>query len=162
MKKKELYTVDAPWKVYSMGWSNKKDDAQNLRFACGSFMENIVNEVNIVQYSEDQDEFVQIATFKHPYPPTNIEWIPDPISTHNDLLATASEYLRIWKVEQYPKNISGNTSNNSNGKDKCSVNRLCLLNSTKTEYPSPLTSADWNEVRFFCQLLIVHPLTICI
>ena len=36
--------------------------------------------------------------FAHPYPPTKIQFVPDPDGTRPDLLATAGDYLRIWRV----------------------------------------------------------------
>ncbi len=37
-------------------------------------------------------------TFKHPYPPTKIMFIPDKEGTRPDLLATTGDFLRIWQV----------------------------------------------------------------
>lgn len=138
MKKKEIYTYQAPWKVYGLGWSERKADDCKFRFACGSFREEYNNKVDIVQYSAEKDDFVRKGGFEHPYPTTKIQWIPDPESRHNDLLATAGDFLRIWRVEDDPE-----------GGDGCSVNRVCQLNSSKnSEYCAPLTSMDWNQVCF--------------
>ena len=37
-------------------------------------------------------------TFKHPYPPTKIMFIPDKEGSRPDLLATTGDFLRIWQV----------------------------------------------------------------
>uniref|UniRef100_A0A7S2RUB0 Uncharacterized protein n=1 Tax=Mucochytrium quahogii TaxID=96639 RepID=A0A7S2RUB0_9STRA len=133
-KKKEIYTYQAPWQVYGMGWSERLDDHYKFRFAIGSFREEYTNKVSIVQYDEEKDEFVRRGGFDHPYPTTKISWIPDPHSNKPDLLATSGDYLRIWKV------TPGATAEES------VVKNVCLLNNSKTsEYCAPLTSLDWNQ-----------------
>lgn len=37
-------------------------------------------------------------SFTHPFPPTHIEFIPDPCNSRPDLLATSGDKLRIWNV----------------------------------------------------------------
>ena len=45
--KKEIYTYTAPWPVYGMNWSTRKD--MPFRLAVGSFFEEYKNVVHIVQ-----------------------------------------------------------------------------------------------------------------
>jgi len=42
---KEIYSYVAPWPVYGMNWSCKKD---KLRLGFGSFLENYQNKVYII------------------------------------------------------------------------------------------------------------------
>lgn len=42
-KKKEIYTHEAPWRIYGMNWSNRKD--KPYRLALGSFIEEYNNKV---------------------------------------------------------------------------------------------------------------------
>mmetsp|Transcript_15511 Transcript_15511/g.27561 ORF Transcript_15511/g.27561 Transcript_15511/m.27561 type:complete len:331 (+) Transcript_15511:336-1328(+) len=128
-KKKEVYTYNAPWPVYGMGWSERKAEEFNFRFAIGSFREEYNNEVKIVVYNEAKDEFEQTCSFEHPYPTTGIKWIPDPESSKPDLVATAGDYLRLWKI---------------NGDNATQVS--LLNNSKSSEYCAPLTSLDWNQL----------------
>ena len=58
-KKREIYTYEAPWAVYGLGWSERTD----FRFACGSFQEEYTNKVDIIQYVESRDEFVRKGGF---------------------------------------------------------------------------------------------------
>ena len=42
-KRKEIYTYDAPWTIYGMGWSVRPD--HKFRLALGSFVEEYNNKV---------------------------------------------------------------------------------------------------------------------
>lgn len=42
-KRKEIYKYEAPWTVYSMNWSVRKD--KRFRLALGSFIEEYQNKV---------------------------------------------------------------------------------------------------------------------
>jgi len=133
--KREIYTYVAPWNVYGMGWSERTADQYKFRFALGSFVEEYTNKVDLVQYNEEKDEFVRVGGFDHPYPTTKIAWIPDPLSSHNDLIATSGDYLRLWQVET------------GGDDDKYTVKNVSLLNHTKSNNNcAPLTSLDWNQV----------------
>ncbi|UXI18481.1 hypothetical protein NH340_JMT04424 [Sarcoptes scabiei] len=127
-KRKEIYKYVAPWTIYSMSWSVRRD--KRFRLAIGSYIEEYNNKVQIVSLEEGgPSEFVAKATFDHPYPTTKIMWIPDIKSNLPDLLATSGDYLRIWRF------------NNDND-----VTMECLLNNNKnSDFCAPLTSFDWNE-----------------
>ena len=77
-KKKEIYKYLAPWTVYAMNWSVRKD--KRFRIAIGSFIEDYRNKVQIIQLDEDRGDFVMRSSFEHPYPPTKMMWIPDQVS----------------------------------------------------------------------------------
>lgn len=76
-KKKEIYKYLAPWTVYAMNWSVRKD--KKFRIAIGSFIEDYRNKVQIIQLDEDRGDFVLRAAFEHPYPPTKMMWVPDQV-----------------------------------------------------------------------------------
>jgi len=76
-KKKEIYKYLAPWTVYAMNWSVRKD--KRFRIAIGSFIEDYRNKVQIIQLDEDRGDFVMKSSFEHPYPPTKMMWIPDQV-----------------------------------------------------------------------------------
>jgi len=44
---KEIYSYTAPWSVYGMNWSSRKDQ---LRLGFGSFIENYENKVIFLCY----------------------------------------------------------------------------------------------------------------
>ena len=54
-RRKEIYTYQAPWLIYSMNWSVRVD--QKFRLAVGSFLEDYTNKIEIVQLNEDKGEF---------------------------------------------------------------------------------------------------------
>jgi len=125
-KKKEIYTYTAPWLIYGMNWSNRKD--KPFRLALGSFIEEYNNKVEIVQLNEETQAFETVGeAVNHPYPTTKIMWAPE--GTDKDLLATTGDYLRIWDVDE-----------------DGTIKQKCLLNNHReSEFCAPLTSFDWNE-----------------
>jgi len=145
LRKKEIYTYQAPWTIYGMNWTVRAD--QKFRLALGSFMEDYTNKVEIVQLNEETSEFQSKGSFNHPYPATKLMWVPDKVGTHSDLLATTGDYLRLWEV-------------GDNGiEQKCLLNNVSSLHefiknsqpiflfvkNKNSEFCAPLTSFDWNE-----------------
>lgn len=133
-KKKEIYTYEAPWTTYAMGWCRRPDG--RFRMAIGSYKEEYSNQVQIIQLKSEagNNVFKKQCEFEHPYPATKVMWAP---AKHNlgestDLLATTGDYLRLW-------------STSIDGLDN-KVEMKALLNNNKhTEYCAPLTSFDWND-----------------
>lgn len=102
-KKKEIFTYDAPWTVYTMAW--KRHPAGRFHLAIGSFMEEYINQVVLLRLDRDANDgdgdFVQLAKMDHPYPPTKIMFAPSaykPSKPDQDLLASSGDYLRLWEV----------------------------------------------------------------
>lgn len=148
-KKKEIYTHEAPWRIYGMNWSNRKD--KPYRLALGSFIEEYNNKVEIVQLNDETQAFERIGganesaadeaaarasgsakpgkpgIFNHPYPTTKIMWAPE--TQTQDLLATTGDYLRLWGVAE----------------DGTVEQKVLLNNHRESEFCAPLTSFDWNE-----------------
>jgi DDB1- and CUL4-associated factor 7 len=100
-KKKEIYTYEAPWTTYAMGWCRRPDG--RFRMAVGSYKEEYSNQVQIIQLQRDEagnGVFRHQCEFEHPYPATKVMWAP---AKHNlggttDLLATTGDYLRLWST----------------------------------------------------------------
>ena len=114
----KIYTYTSDEVIYSLGkriifyhlilaWSSRSD--QPFRLSIGSFSEKYLNQVEIVSFDENQNQLVKSAQFEHPYPPyifyvdsytsTKLMFIPDTDCQHEDLLASTSESLKIWKIE---------------------------------------------------------------
>lgn len=74
-------------------------------------------------------DFEKVSIFEHEYPPTKVMWIPDLEGTHNDLIATSGEFLRIYDIKDDSKNVKLKSK---------------LVNNKHSEYCAPLTSFDWN------------------
>lgn len=130
-RKKEIYTYEAPWLIYGMNWSNRRN--KPFRLALGSFIEEYNNSVEVVQLNEETQAFERVAggTFNHPYPTTKIMWSPESVAEQasGELLATTGDYLRLWE-----------TAEDGTIKNKCMLN-----NHRESEFCAPLTSFDWNE-----------------
>lgn len=127
-KRAEIYTYESSSNVYSLNWSNRKE--HRFRLAVGSFIEDYENRVEIITLDDETGKFSsnpKLGIF-HPYPPTKVMFVPDKESAHPDLMATTSDYLRLWHLTED------------------STQCVKLLNNNKNpELCSPLTSFDWNE-----------------
>lgn len=76
------------------------------------------------------ENIVKVCEFSQTYPATEIMWCPKPSVPQKgtDLLATGSDFLRLWEV-------SG---------DKV-TQRCTMMSKKKGDYCSPVTSIDWNK-----------------
>ena len=96
-RKKEIYTYEAPWLIYGMNWSNRRN--KPFRLALGSFIEEYNNSVEVVQLNEETQAFERVAggTFNHPYPTTKIMWSPESVAEQasGELLATTGPEQRF-------------------------------------------------------------------
>eukprot|EP01040_Poterioochromonas_malhamensis_P014375 gene14376-15905_t len=130
-KKKEIYNYEAPWTIYSMAWRRRPEG--KFQLAIGSFIEEYVNQIQIVQISKDETTGETSWSCDHPYPPTKILWAPPKYNLgsgkESDIFATSGDYLRIW-------NVNGDHSIQMKG---------VLNNNKHAEYCAPLTGFDWNE-----------------
>ncbi|XP_039132910.1 WD repeat-containing protein LWD1-like [Dioscorea cayenensis subsp. rotundata] len=127
-KRSEIYTYEAPWHIYSMNWSVRRD--KKYRLAIASLMEQYQNGVEIVQLDDATGDIRSDSalSFEHPYPPTKTMFVPDRDCVRPDLLATSADFLRLWSIHDDH------------------VELKALLNGNKnSEFCGPLTSFDWNE-----------------
>ncbi|KDD75065.1 hypothetical protein H632_c893p0, partial [Helicosporidium sp. ATCC 50920] len=100
------------------------------RLAVGSFVEDYNNKVEIITLDEQYEQFVQDPkyTVAHPYPATKLMFLPDKDTNMPDLLASSSDFLRLWRIT-----------------DDGIVLQKVLNNSKNSEFAEPLTSFDWND-----------------
>ncbi|GMR57154.1 hypothetical protein PMAYCL1PPCAC_27349, partial [Pristionchus mayeri] len=85
-------------------------------------------QISIVQLDEEAGSLVLRYSFFHPYPPTKVQWMPDPNAAHPDLIATSGDFIRLWRV----------------GQDN-SVPIVAMPNPNRNaEYCAPRTTFDWN------------------
>ncbi|KAI4375749.1 hypothetical protein MLD38_013577 [Melastoma candidum] len=136
-KRSEIYTYEAPWHIYAMNWSVRRD--KKYRLAIASLLDHFTNRVEIVQLDDSTGDILPDPnlSFDHPYPPTKVSFIPDKDSLKPDLLATSSDFLRVWRISD---------DVDSSSSSPAGVSLLSLLNSNKnSEFSGPLTSFDWNE-----------------
>lgn len=99
-KKKEIYTFEAGWTIYAMSWSHRANQKDKFTMALGSYIEEYVNEIQIVQLL-GPNHFESRLVFQHPYPPSKLMFAPPQWNPHsnNDLLATTGDYLRLWDID---------------------------------------------------------------
>ncbi|KAI3409154.1 WD_REPEATS_REGION domain-containing protein [Psidium guajava] len=100
-KRSEIYTYEAPWHIYAMNWSVRRD--KKYRLAIASLLDHptaITNRVEIVQLDDSTGEIRADPnlSFDHPHPATKTAFVPDKDCQRADLLATSSDFLRIWRV----------------------------------------------------------------
>jgi len=137
-KHAEIYTYASKDMVYGLAWSIRRD--KNFRLACGSFIEDYANRIEILSLDDERDETSQLQlahpslSFPHPFPATKVMFLPDVGTSRPDLLATSSDYLRIY-------NLSDTRDDGTSGVELKTV----LNNSKNSEFCAPLTSFDWNE-----------------
>ena len=74
-EKKQIYTYESDWTLYSINFSNKNE--KEFRLSLGSFIEDTQNKIEIIKLNEDKGDFERCCVFDHEYPPTKIMWIPD-------------------------------------------------------------------------------------
>jgi len=145
--RKEIYTYNAPWTVFSLAWSNRVEPTANFRLAIGSYIEQYNNTVQILRTKfvlQPNNEYPTMSIYsaceiEHPYPCTKVLWRPESVTAGNlgsrDLLATTGDYLRLWSITD-DETTKGNLSHK----------REALLNNNKnSEFCAPLTSFDWND-----------------
>lgn len=88
--------------------------------------------------------FVQGTAFTHPYPPTKLAFVPDPEGTSPDLLATTSDFLRLWIIQEDGVQLEKTLT--TVRPRVCTRQPPHTLQNRNAEYCAPLTSFDWNEV----------------
>jgi WD repeat-containing protein 68 len=125
---KQIYTYVADWVIYALGFSWR--ETSDFRLAIGSLKEDLANEIKIIKLSDNADEdFTCVSTFSHNFPATKLLWMPNKSASHPDLLATSSDFLRIWKVDDERNTVSLESE----------------LKDNSQSFSAPLTSFDWNQ-----------------
>lgn len=125
------YDYEAPFDIYAMNWSIRKD--KPYRLAISTLFERYQNRVQIVQLHGPSGEIRPDPnlSFDHPYPPTKLAFMPDKECQHPDLLASTSDFLRLWRL---PDDDSGRR-----------VELKCAFDTNRgSQFSGPLTSFDWN------------------
>lgn len=95
---KEIYTYESKWKIYAMSWSMRKDIP--FRFALGSYNEDSQNYVSIVKLNSNSGNIEKLSEFEHLYPPTKLMWKPGISTQGPDILASSSDNIKLFSVDQ--------------------------------------------------------------
>ncbi|KAJ2708491.1 hypothetical protein H4R19_004718, partial [Coemansia spiralis] len=141
--RKEICNYFSAYPVYSLAWS-RRDDQGAFRMALGSFLEEPVNRLQVVQLSPHHDpghtperaDFGLVAEVAVEYPLTKVLWQPGygPL----DLLAGVGDSLYLWECEP-----TGEAAEMGLGR---SALRTRAKMTTRADYAAPITSFDWNQV----------------
>ena len=119
--KKEIYTWQAPWPVYSVGLSSHEP----FTIAVGSFIEEYSNKIQVISLDAEKSDFVTRATLEHPYPATRLQWAPE--GAPRDLLATSGDYLRLWSI-----------GSDGEARQECTLNNVRAGPAGRAARPPPL------------------------
>jgi len=90
------YVYEPPWPAYALAWAPRLEP--RCRLAIGSYTEQETNKVQIVELGEETKKLEVVAEAEHPFPPTKLMWRPD--GSQQDLLASSSTTLNLWKMEE--------------------------------------------------------------
>jgi len=134
-RRREQFSLAAPWQVHSLGWSTRPD--RPFRLAYGSYIEATNNKVHVAHLSPQSGGLVVDAELDHFYPTTKVMWIPDRTGGAADLLATSAESLRLWQMRD-----------DGSAQLRCTLTGSSSSRTTaatgESPYCAPLTSFDWN------------------
>ncbi|KAG2483612.1 hypothetical protein HYH03_017554 [Edaphochlamys debaryana] len=142
----EIYTWQGQDPVYAMNWSVRRD--RRFRLGVASFREDTSNYVDIISLDDEAGELRSdpALRFRHDYPATKLQWLPDREGCRPDLLATTGEALRIWRVVDEDDGAAAGEGRPAGGSGgRCVQLRSLLNNNKQSEFSAPLTSFDWNE-----------------
>ena len=115
----------------SKGISRNDDDI--IKNDVGEDSMDDVDEESVDDFGDENvgnENIVKKLEFSQTYPATEIMWYPKPTPLQRDaeLLATGSDFLRLWEVRE----------------DKV-TQRCTMMSKKKGDYCSPVTSIDWNK-----------------
>lgn len=161
-EKKRVYLHEADWLIANLAWCNVP--GEQLRLVISSYTtKQCRNQIQIVHLERDYhgQNIEVVANFDHLYPPTKLAFMPigsatNPGVNRRNLLATSSDYLRIWSFDTYeflpnetqPLSFKENRPQTLPAppviKSEC---KLCPnyrdIGSTRQSH-NPVTSFDWN------------------
>ena len=83
MPRKEVYTYTAPWLIYGLDFTNRRD--HYFRMVIGSFVEDKSNRVQVLQLDEATDSLKVQAETEMMYPASKMMWIPSSVRRELDL-----------------------------------------------------------------------------
>jgi len=133
-RRREIYRYSTRDTLFSTAWSNKIYPDKKFRIASCTFLESPnfqTNKINIIELSDTGHEFILKATLNHGYPASALKFYPNSDPIQMELLASTSNCLKIFRF--HPQN--------------CKITQECELVSTKSNFSSPLTNLDWNEIQ---------------
>ncbi len=95
-----------------------------------------LNKIEIIEYHSERDQLIKTCSIPTLFPQSKLLFCPS--TSNNNLLASTSDILRIYKTNS----VSSFSSNNENNK----ISLACELTKKSKKNSGPITSMDWNRV----------------
>eukprot|EP00767_Chilomastix_cuspidata_P002381 gnl/Chilomastix_cuspidata/2507.p1 GENE.gnl/Chilomastix_cuspidata/2507~~gnl/Chilomastix_cuspidata/2507.p1 ORF type:complete len:331 (+),score=155.58 gnl/Chilomastix_cuspidata/2507:37-1029(+) len=124
---KQKYEYKTDWPIFCVNWSERAD--KPFRVAISSFKEEYSNSFQICRLNVDEDVIEKVSEMPHPYPVTNLQFLPKPSVQDLDLVASSGDFLRIYEIDKEDNSVK---------------TRALLDKNRKSEFCAPVTSFDWS------------------
>lgn len=121
--------------IYGLAFSNKRiareegDSTESVLVGVTSCKPH-QNSISVLEMQESTLSMSRVAEIEEYYPCTKMQWIPQNTQFAENIFATTSDYLRLYKADQL-----------SNGGFE--IKKLVDL-PNNSEFSGPLTSMDWS------------------
>lgn len=133
-----MYDYEARIPIYALSFSNRvtqdRNREQSILMGVGSYLQQF-NKVQILRMNEHRGMTSEFE-ISEPWPASKILWIPKPdeaFAADKDLMATSSDYLRLYVLDR----------DDESGRFRQSENVVELIN--RSDFCQPITSFDWNR-----------------
>eukprot|EP00769_Ergobibamus_cyprinoides_P003091 gnl/Ergobibamus_cyprinoides/428.p1 GENE.gnl/Ergobibamus_cyprinoides/428~~gnl/Ergobibamus_cyprinoides/428.p1 ORF type:complete len:362 (+),score=69.89 gnl/Ergobibamus_cyprinoides/428:47-1087(+) len=137
-----VHCYEAPWHLFSLGWSLRPGD---LHLAVGSFIGEYANKIRLLTFDRETGAITPELDIDHHYPTTALGFMPvaQSVGDRIDLLASTGDYLRLHEIVAAPPSTP-NTVGALPSQPSVMVRSSTRLDNNKTaEYCAPLTSLAW-------------------
>jgi len=115
-----IYESDSP--LYAMGFKNT-EEFDEITFAVGSNClgepgtPQPANKIEVIKLKADQG-LVKTNEIPHQFPPSKIQWAPSNFPGSRDFLASASDCIRIWNINEEKCDLAAELNSNKNDDNK--------------------------------------------
>lgn len=95
-----LFLWEGPQRRFGGGIPVPQQGGQQQRSSSKEYMKPKCTPYPLLAVDKERGAFAgaPALTFQHPYPPTRLQFVPDTDPATPDLLASAGDFLRIWRV----------------------------------------------------------------
>lgn len=105
-----VVTYDLGWEANCVGWSSVPTPTQ--RIAVTSFITDGPNQVVVLEKNAATEQLEAVGYARINYPPTKVAFAPPGALTGmeagRDMMVTASDFLRLWNINEIPVPVENN------------------------------------------------------
>uniref|UniRef100_A0A915DMG8 Uncharacterized protein n=1 Tax=Ditylenchus dipsaci TaxID=166011 RepID=A0A915DMG8_9BILA len=134
-RRREIYRFSSAHEpLFASSWSNKVYPENKFRMVVGTVLEEdqiCNNKIFVIELDENAGELVKRASLNHGYPSSALQFIPTMDPSLPELIASATNHLKIFRYNPFNQAIT----------EECE-----LFSNKSSAYSSPLTNLDWNEI----------------